>query len=265
MLTSASAITSEFVSESKTDAPINALQRYRIHKVIINPNYSLEQDTVPAKGDTLLLEGKYYINSDSMFKPKNIVRSVFLDPNEYYTREDHNNTIRRLMSLGMFKFANIRFDDLTIHDTLFLDAHVNLTPLYKRSLRAEILGIAKSTNFAGPALNVNFRNRNFLKGSELFIVDAQVSFEIQIGGNKTADQSALGSFELSTGVKLYIPKLLIPFYKASGVSSRYVPKTKFEVGLEQIYRVQYFTMNSFTFNYGFNWRKGGIMEHEFDP
>src|SRR4030095_1220312 len=120
--------------EVKADAPLNALERYRMHTIIITPNYSLDQDTVTVKADTLLIEGKYYIKSDSMFKPKNIVRSVFLDPNEYYTRRDHDNTLRRLMSLGIFKFVNIRFEDVEIHDTLFLDAQVNLTPLYKKSL-----------------------------------------------------------------------------------------------------------------------------------
>ncbi|MCY7409654.1 MAG: BamA/TamA family outer membrane protein [Chitinophagales bacterium] len=246
----------------KTDAPYKTLQRYRMHKIIINPGYSL--DTVTVKADTILVEGKYFINSDSMFKPKNIVRSVFLNPNEYYTRKDHDNTLRRLMSLGIFKFANIRFEDVVIHDTLFLNATVNLTPLCKKSLRAELLGISKSTNFAGPALEANFRNRNFFKGSELFVVNGAVGYETQISG-KIPGQPALGSFNVSAAAKLYIPKFIIPFYKVNTFSSYYVPKTKFEISGEQIYHLQYFTLNSFKFNYGYNWKKSALVEHELDP
>lgn len=248
--------------EVKQDAPFKTLQRYRIHNVIINPGYSL--DTSSVTGDTLLVEGKYYINSDSSFKPKNIVRSVFLDTMEYYTRKDHDNTLRRLMSMGVFKFANIRFDDLNRLDTSFLDAHVNLTPLYKKSVRAELLGITKSTNFAGPALDASFRNRNFLKGSELFIVEGAAGFETQISG-RIPGQPTLGSFNLSASVKLYVPKFIIPFYKVNKVSTYYVPKTKFEISGEQIYHLQYFTLNSFKFNYGYNWKQSAIQEHELDP
>ncbi|MEO5674733.1 MAG: BamA/TamA family outer membrane protein [Chitinophagales bacterium] len=248
----------------KTDAPFKSLQRYRLHKIIINPNYSLDQDTGLVQGDTLLIEGKYYINSDSSFRPKNIVRSVFLDTMEYYTRKDHDNTLRRLMSMGVFKFANIRFDDLNRLDTSFLDAHVNLTPLYKKSVRAELLGITKSTNFAGPALDASFRNRNFLKGSELFIVEGAAGFETQISG-RIPGQPTLGSFNLSASVKLYVPKFIIPFYKVNKVSTYYVPKTKFEISGEQIYHLQYFTLNSFKFNYGYNWKQSAIKEHELDP
>ncbi|HYV92025.1 MAG TPA: BamA/TamA family outer membrane protein [Chitinophagales bacterium] len=250
--------------EVKVDAPYKALQRYRMHKIVINPNYSLGQDSVQVRADTILMEGKYYVNSDSTLKPKNIVRSVFLDPGEYYTRKDHDNTLRRLMGVGIFKFANIRFEDFEVRDTSFLNATINLTQLYKKSLRAEILGISKSTNFAGPAFDVSFRNRNFLKGSELLVLNAQAGFETQISG-KIPGQPALGSFNVSAAAKLYVPKFIVPFYKVNTVSSFYVPKTKFEISGEQIYHLQYFTLNSFTFNYGYNWKASAFKEHELDP
>ncbi len=250
--------------EVKNDAPYKSLQRYRMNKIVINPNYSLGNDSIYRNADTLLIEGKYYINSDSTLNPKNIVRSVFFDTGEFYTRKDHDNTLRRLMSMGIFKFTNIRFEDFQRYDTSFLDATINLTTLYKKSIRAELLGVSKSTNFAGPSLDVSFRNRNLLKGSELLVVNGQAGFETQIAG-KIPGQPTLGSFDVSLDAKLYVPKFIIPFYKVNKVSSYFVPKTLFEIGAEQIYHLQYFTLNSFTFNYGYVWKESALKEHELDP
>jgi hypothetical protein len=139
-----------------------------------------------------------------------------------------------------------------------------LRPSIKKSLRAEILGISKSTNFAGPGVDVSFRNRNFLRGSELFVLSAQAGFETQISG-KQPNQPYLGAWNISGSAKLYIPKFLIPFYNVNNISSYYVPKTKFEIGGEKIYHPQYFTMNSSEIKFGYHWKESGNKEHELDP
>jgi len=248
----------------KDDAPKEGLLQYRIGKVLINPNYSLAQDSLRLSYDTLLIEGKYYIRSDSAFKPKIIVRSVFLNPGDLYSRTKHNLSLRRLMGLGTFKFATIRFNDTMVRDTPILNSEVLLTPLFKKSIRAEVLAISKSTNFAGPGVNVNYRNRNLFGGSELFVLSCEAGFETQIA-KKSPGQPSLGSFNLSADATLYLPKFLIPFAGSSAFTGVYVPKTKFSISGEQVYHVQYYTLNSATFAFGYYWRQTETIEHELDP
>jgi outer membrane protein assembly factor BamA len=249
--------------ELKEDVPPKAVLRYHMGDILIDPKFTLE-DTLPLPADTLNIEGKYYLNTDNTFNPKVIAQSVFFNRNDYYTRRNHDITLRRLMGLGVFKFVNIEFeDDITI-DSALLHASIYLTPLRKKSLRAELLGISKSTNYAGPGLDMSYRNRNFLKGSELFILSGEAGLETQISG-RLPGQPSLGSFTISGTAQVYVPKFIVPFYRINNVSSYYVPKTKFELTAEKIYHLEYFTLNSLEFTYGYNWKEGDTKEHELDP
>ena len=105
--------------EVKDDAPEKSLQRYRMNVILINPKFSLDNDTIPVHSDTVLIDDKYYINADSTFKPRVITGSVFFNRNQYYSRRDHDITLRRLMGLGVFKFVNIKFEDQARKDTSF--------------------------------------------------------------------------------------------------------------------------------------------------
>jgi outer membrane protein insertion porin family len=250
--------------EVKEETPPKALERYLMHDVVIHPKYSLDNDTSFANQDTVIIDGKYYINSDSTFNPKAIANSVFFERNTYYSRLNHDITLRRLMGLGIFKFVNVKFTDEVVNDTSFLNASIYLTPLRKKSLRAEILAITKSTNFAGPGIDLSFRNRNLLKGSELFVLSTQAGLETQISGQQPG-QPSLGAFNLSVEAKLYVPKFLIPFYNVSKISSYFIPKTKFELSAERNYRVDYYTMNSLEFTYGYYWQESETKLHELDP
>lgn len=248
----------------KEDVPPKAVLRYHMGDIIIDPKFTLDKDTPYLKADTLNIEGKYYLNTDNTFNPKTITQSVFFDRNDYYTRRNHDITLRRLMGLGIFKFVNIEFEDEITLDSALLHASVYLTPLRKKSLRAELLGISKSTNYAGPGLDMSYRNRNFLRGSELFILSGEAGLETQVSGH-TEGQPSLSSFSISGKAQLFVPKFIVPFYRINNVSSYYVPKTKFELNAEKIINRQYFTLNSLEFIYGYNWKEGDTKEHELDP
>ncbi|MBA2408168.1 MAG: BamA/TamA family outer membrane protein [Chitinophagales bacterium] len=248
----------------KEDVPPKAVLRYHMGDIFIDPKFTLDKDTTHVVVDTLNIEGKYYLNTDNTFNPKTITQSVFFDRNDYYTRRNHDITLRRLMGLGIFKFVNIEFEDEITLDSALLHASVYLTPLRKKSLRAELLGISKSTNYAGPGLDMSYRNRNFLRGSELFILSGEVGLESQVSGH-IAGQPSLGSFAVSGKAQLFVPKFIVPFYRINNVSSYYVPKTKFELNAEKIIHPQYFTLNSLEFTYGYNWKEGDTKEHELDP
>ena len=251
--------------EVKDDAPDKALKPYYIHTITINPSYSLDADTTNKGGtDTIFINGVYYLKVNDLFSPDVITKAVFFKSDSLYTRKNHDGTLRRLMGQGIFKYASIKFEDVEIHDTSFLNVFIFLTPLKKKSVRAEILGITKSTNFAGPGIDLSYRDRNIFKGSELFILEGQAGFETQVAGREY-DQPFLGSFTLSGSAKLYIPRFILPSFIDFSTDSKYVPKTKIEIGAEQVYHLEYFTLNTITFNYGYNWRKSATIEQEFDP
>ena len=244
----------------KPDAPEKARTSYVLDDIYILPAYSLDRDTIVGKTDTILINGYHYINKDSAFHPSAVLRSVFLKKGNAYSRKDHNLTISRLMGMGVFKFASIKFVDTIIDGQGFLDTWINLTPLQKKSLQVQMQTVTKSNNYTGPALTLSYKNRNLCKGAELFIFNIDGSFETQLTGAK----KGLNSFEVGANTSLFVPKFLTPF-RIRHESSQFVPKTKFDIGFRILHRVEYFNMNSLNFSYGYTWKETAQKEWQFDP
>ncbi len=244
----------------KQVAPPKALLRYRINRILINPGFTLASDSTKHT-DTLFVDGKYYIETDSSLRPQVVTSSVYFQHNKFYERHDHDLTLRRLMGIGIFKYVDIEFNDELIGDTAYLNLAITLTQLHKLSVRAELLGISKSTNYAGPGLDLSFRNRNIFKGSELFILGVQTGFETQIA-KRIPGQASLGSLNISANAKLYFPRFVPAIFQSS---SYFVPKTKIELGYEQILHFNYFTLNNTQALFGYNWNESLTKMHELNP
>lgn len=241
--------------------PEEATRIYTIANIYIYSGYALNRDSVdvPA-GDTVNVDGYKYIDLDNRFDPGVIIRSVFFVKGSPYTRHDHDQTLNRLMNLGVFKFVNIRFVNADSAGMARLNAHIYLTPLLMKTLRFELQGVSKSNNLVGPVFNSSFRNRNLLRGAELFKLTFEAGFETSIRGT----QSGGSSYELGSRAELELPKFFLPF-TLEDISSRFVPKTRMVLGLRLLHRLQYYQMVSIDASFGYNWKETLNKEHSFNP
>jgi outer membrane protein assembly factor BamA len=242
----------------KEDIPDRARRIYKINDVFVTDDYSIGKDSVNKNRDTVLVNDTYYISGNDAFRPKAIVRTVFIKKEHEYNRHDQNMTLSRLMGLGAFKFATVRFTDLDSVKPGYLNANIYLTPLQKRSIRLELQGISKSNNFIGPGFNVSYRNRNAFRGSELFIVNLKTSYEFQYG------KTTSSTLEIGPSVELYVPKFMTPF-RVKGPTSYFIPRTKFSFGYDYLQRTNYFTLYTLNFTYGYKWKETLLKEHEWNP
>jgi outer membrane protein insertion porin family len=153
----------------KDSIPENALTVYRINKVFIDQNYSLNQEVEDIKEDTIRFENVDFVIDESgrWIKPKELLRSVYLRKNEIFSRENHNITLNRLISLDNFKFVRVKFSDSDTTATGYLDVSILMTPMPKRTFRTEMEFVSKSNNFTGPRMNLSLQNRNTFNGAEL--------------------------------------------------------------------------------------------------
>ena len=72
-------------------------------------------------------QGYTIIDPDKMFKPQIFSRALIFKPGDIYNRRDHDLSLNRLISLGVFKFVKIRFDE-TDTARKQLNAYYYLTP-----------------------------------------------------------------------------------------------------------------------------------------
>jgi outer membrane protein assembly factor BamA len=245
----------------KRDIPVEATRVYTIGNITIYSGYSLNRDSVTMPvGDSVSVDGCYYIDLDKKFQPDVIVRSIFFRKGAVYSRKNHDLTLNRLMNLGVFKFVNIRFVEADSAGIPRLEPHIYLTPLSMKNIRFELQGVSQSNNLVGPVFNSSFRNRNLFGGAELFTLSFEAGLEMPIGGG----QSGGNSYEIGTRGELELPKFVTPF-RLENVSSLFVPKTRIVLGLSLLNRLQYYQLFSVDASFGYNWKESISKEHNFNP
>ena len=129
----------------KDDVPAEALKPFYIRQVSVDQHYTLQSSS----NDTTRYERINYISdiNGKPIRPSVLQRALFLNENELYTRQNHQLTLNRLMSMGSFRFVQVHFTET---DSNRLDADIRLTPLPLNTLRAEMDLVTKSNNYTGP-------------------------------------------------------------------------------------------------------------------
>ena len=89
----------------KDSIPENALSVYHINKVDLNQKFSLTGNSGNSS-DSIFSSG-----SGMTIRPKTLSKLIFVRENEIYSARNHKATLYRLMSLGTFKFVNIRYSN----------------------------------------------------------------------------------------------------------------------------------------------------------
>ena len=246
----------------KDSIPENALIAYKIGNVSIDQNYSLNERRTARANDTIMIGDNIFIGNerDMKIKPEVILKSVYLRKNETYSRQNHAITLNRLMSIGNFKFVQVKFDESANNAPGLLDVTALMTPMSKYTFRAELDLVTKSNKYSGPQLNLSVLNRNTFKGAELLSLNMAGTFEAQL----TRMAENLFSYSWNPDIELTFPRFIVPF-KLKPTNSLYVPKTRFVLSYNYMNRVNYFDMNTFKFGYGFKWKNNVKNEHEFNP
>jgi len=186
--------------------------------------------------------------------------TMVFNPGDVYNRTDHNLTLNRLINLDLFKFVKNRFEINTETDSAYLDAFYYLTPLPRKSLRAELTTITRSNNLNGSLISVTWKDRNVFRGGEHLSISAYTGSDIQFSGALRGYNAVRYGAELNFS----LPKVVVPFMK-SKVRGGYLPRTNIQLGYDMLNRTKLYTLNSFRAAYGYLWKKSIQKQHEFYP
>jgi len=241
----------DLILKVKDEAPKLAKTIFKINKIIIYPNYALNQDS-------LNKEEKYkdftIIGNNDLFKPRIYDQTLYFKKDDLYNRTNHNLSLNRLVNLGTFKFVKNQF---RVSDTIvnYLDAYYYLTPLPQKSFSTEILAKTNSANYTGAELKINWSNRNTFQSSELLKISAFGGFETQFGGQNIG----FNVFRIGSEASLTWPRFVSPFKLKS--SSGYVPRTNSTIGYEFQSRQKLYSVQTFKASFGYAWKENLNSEH----
>lgn len=242
----------------KNETPAKALRAYTINNIVVYPNYSLANDTmVYRKRDIQQYKDFTIIDTADTFKPRVFDRTIYFKKGDLYNRKDHNLTLNRFVNLGTFSFVKNEFKPSDSIDNA-LDSYYYLTLLPKKFIRVEVLGKTNSASYTGTEVNLNWNNRNFLKGAELFTASIFGGADFQLGG----PNKGKNIYKLGGEVSLTWPRFITPF-NIEG-SSEFVPRTKATIRYEYQKRTQLYALNSFNTSFGYLWKENIRKEHQLN-
>lgn len=245
----------------KPAIPTVAKEVYEINDVFIYSDYSLNTANIDTtKANAKFYEGYYIVDKKNKYKPWLFEQTMQFKPGEVYNRTDHNLTLSRLINLNLFKYTKNRFEPATWLDSPKLNVYYYLTPLPKKTLRAELTGINKSNNSNGTEVTVSWRNRNTFRGGEQVSLSAYVGTEIQAGGNK----KGYNTYRTGAEATMASPKFLIPFFDIRNQGA-FAPRTVAQLGYDLLNKYKLYTLNSFRGRYGYTWKEDITKQHEFYP
>jgi outer membrane protein insertion porin family len=241
----------DLIVKVKDETPAKAKTPFKINKIIIYPNYALNQDslTKAEKYKDLTI-----IGNDGLFKPRVWDRTLYFQKNDLYNRKDQNLSLNRLVNLGTFKFVKNQFKP---SDTIgnYLDAYYFLTPFPRKSIRVEVLAKTNSANYTGSELKVNWSNRNTFHGAELLTVSVFGGIEVQLGGKN----NGFNVYRVGGETSLTWPRFISPFKLRS--SSGFVPRTNATIGYEFQNRQKLYSLQTFKGSFGYSWKENIRKEH----
>lgn len=247
----------------KSGVPQKSKVPYLLSKVTVFPD--ITEDSTKAKADTVTVNEVQFVQSTLFFKPKRLRAFVLLKPGQYYDPVKSKYTSQRISNIGTYQFVNIKYTEVKpIGSDSAISRHLNatisLSPMTKRSLRAELQGVTKSNSFTGPHVGLTYTNRNLFKGGESFAASGTFGYEKQFG-NKTNGSNSL---QMGLNLSLTYPRLLFPgnldkYFKYS------IPKSRISVGADYYRRSKLYSLNSYSATFGYSWNANKYVTHQLDP
>lgn len=245
----------------KSSTPLSARKAYTINDVYVYSNYTLATAGIDtSKAHAIFYKGYFVIDKDNLFKPQLFNLAMRFKPGDVYNRKSHNLALNRLINLGVYKFVKNRFEVAPEVPLDKLNAYYYLTPLPKKTVRAEIGANSKSNNNVGTQLSLSWRNKNTFRGAEIFAVTATAGTDVQYSGTK----QGFNTYKLGGDISFIIPKFVIPFVKKN-TSGAYVPKSYIRLGFDMLNRQKLYTLNAFRADLGYTWKPTERKEHRFNP
>lgn len=266
------------------EMPENAYNQYRINSVTVFPNYRLSSSRpgsnnrnrsggniskdsgtsaprrVASSADTLKFNNFQVVDRQHTYRPYVFYQAMQFSPGELYNKKDQNISLNRLVTLGAFKFVKNEFKPVADTSDNLLDVSYLLTPYAKKSFNGELGGFTQNDSRGGVRGSISWRNKNLLRGAELFTVKLTGTYEAQYGGNIQRPNE----YGLSLQTSLNIPRFIIPFVSVKP-SGMYIPRTIINAGYEYSIRTQAYQIQSFNLGYGYNWKEDIRKDHKLFP
>jgi hypothetical protein len=197
----------QLLMKLKDDLPIRHTKPQSIGNIRILSNYRGKQQQSSVQ-DSTSYQGMTIVCNDCPLRNEILANAIGFRPGSAYSPSGHEKTVERLASFNTFRYISTNYQPVPGVDTL-LDMTVYLTPDLKHSISGEVGAAYNSSNYFGPELGFNYRNRNSLGGAELLSLEGDFTYNYFLGSKNESNIPQSGIFGVSAG--LTIPRFWLPY------------------------------------------------------
>lgn len=211
--------------------------------------------------------GSKYFRESSKFivKPSTINRKLFLNKGDIYKAENYSKTIRKLFSLGTYRFVKLTPSISPVSDDI-IDYSIYLTPQNNRwifDLGTDIFfsNISRIDNLVGFAVGTGLQNRNAFGGSEIYKLSFETGVEFKAGSPFETNTFSLGLNNSLEIPQLTKPLNTVPFLNKIGIikdksmqTLRDEGKTTISLGYNFLDILDNYKISSINTSYGYDFK-----------
>lgn len=231
---------------------------YHMGKTTIYPEYSLNTRRGFDWSDTIRTEKVTILQNETFVKAKTLERFIAQDEGDLYKKSKQELTVNHLLDLGIFKFVNLKYRLRQEDGKNYLDRYLYLTPSLTKNTSIGLEASNSATYAFGSALTFTYSDRNLFGNAEQFNFSLTGGVETQKGGG------FINTLDLTAQASLSLPRFLTPF-KVSNEVSYFVPQTKINIRNNFQRRINFFTINAFQMQFGYDWKETKYKRHELYP
>lgn len=209
-------------------------------------------DTIQGPVNVLLSGEKPFM------RPEKLKPFIALNDSAPYSLADQRITLRQLNRLDVFEFVNLSFETDTILDSRDLNALIIGSPLPKQTVSTEFDINTTSNNFTGPGLQLEYNNRNLLRGAEKLRILGIGRYETQLSGGR----KGLSSYEFDLSVDLLVPRR--GRLGREGQLRGNVPRTKYGAQYRIFQQAEFYAQSAVGLSYGVEWLGGESHFHKLN-
>jgi outer membrane protein assembly factor BamA len=239
-------------------------EQYYMDTVYVYPTYDIEEPP-QVYDDTIYYEDLKIIESEQFVKPKTLERAIAQDKGELYQDSRQDQTLNHLLDLNVFKYVNVDYAAEVRNDTNYLKRYIYMTPSQPQDVTAQVELSTETTNFLGSAVSGTYAHRNLFGGAEWLNTRLSVGIETQLGGGLSDSIPFVNTFEFAAQASLFFPRFMVPFFNIRNTRVYYVPKTRISISNNFQRRTEFFTLNSFQFDYAYEWQETRYKSHILTP
>lgn len=236
---------------------------YKVQKVkIVNiyTDFSIKNRGKKIKDSVQYHGYNFYSYGKMQFKPKHLVNSLFITPDNYFKEAENNLTRNHLRKLKTFSPSlDIKY---TENEDESLTADVYLTPLKKIGLQFDIDATTSNIKPFGILGQSSLIGRNIFRGSEILELSFQGSI-LNVSNDASDSSSFFNAWELIASASLRFPRIIFPINTQKIIPKYMAPKTSMDASVSFQNNIG-LDRQTTTAGIGYSWKSSKEKGHKID-